>query len=94
MLPLRLPALTGRTSLATVFGYEWLNDGKFGARVEIYQELQKCTAQDVDCLNYWAQEIGRVFLRTRESKAAVTLRWIQMLATPQITQRYTTRRKL
>ena len=53
------PALTGRTSLATVFGYEWLNDGKFGARVEIYQELQKCTAQDVDCLNHWAQEIGR-----------------------------------
>ncbi|MBK8419299.1 hypothetical protein [Candidatus Villigracilis saccharophilus] len=52
------PALTERTSLATVFGYEWLNDGNFGARVETYQDLQQCAAEDVDCLNQWAQEIG------------------------------------
>ncbi|MBK8421848.1 hypothetical protein [Candidatus Villigracilis saccharophilus] len=52
-------ALTERTSLATVFGYEWINDGKFGARVDSYQKLQRCALQDVACLNQWAQEIGR-----------------------------------
>lgn len=53
------PALTERTSIATVFGYEWLNDGKFGTRVGTYQKLQHCADQDIDCLNQWAQEAGR-----------------------------------
>jgi len=68
------PALTERTSIATVFGSEWVNDGNFSARVETYQRLQACAAQDVNCLNQWSQEIGREFsyVYVRKTRGAAT----------------------
>jgi hypothetical protein len=60
-LPLRdawsewFPVLTERHSQATVFGYEWVNDGKFGNRVEAYKDLQACSHEDLNCLDEWDQ---------------------------------------
>ncbi len=66
-LPLRdavsewFPALTSRVSAATVFGYEWVHDGKFAQRTEGYRSLQGCMDQRADCLLQWSEENGRPF---------------------------------
>jgi hypothetical protein len=58
-LPLRdawsewFPVLSERHSQATVFGFEWVNDGQFGDRVEMYKNLQSCVYEDVFCLDNW-----------------------------------------
>ena len=61
------PVLAKRHSLATIFGYEWVNDGLFGKRVEKYQKLQDCIMQDTTCLNQWAlafnEDITYIYLR-------------------------------
>ena len=63
-LPLRdawsewFPVLAERHSQATVFGYEWVNDGKFGQRVEAYKSLQACAYEDSSCLEEWNQGSG------------------------------------
>jgi hypothetical protein len=60
-LPLRdawsewFPELTGRRSQASVFGYEWVNDGQFGRRVEAYEQLQSCAYEDATCIENWQQ---------------------------------------
>ena len=48
-----LPALTERRVATSVFGYEWLNDGLFGARVQSHRDLQACIASDADCVLGW-----------------------------------------
>jgi hypothetical protein len=66
-LPLRdawsewFPVLTERSSQATVFGYEWINDGQFGQRAENYENLQTCAYEAVPCLEAWSQDSGEVF---------------------------------
>ena len=50
------PVITDRRSQATVFGYEWVNDGKFKNRVDAYNDLQACAYQDTDCLVNWGQQ--------------------------------------
>jgi hypothetical protein len=50
------PALTGRTSVATVQGTEWLKDSKFKFVVERNDALQKCTDQSISCLDAWSKE--------------------------------------
>jgi hypothetical protein len=55
------PALTGRRSLGTVFGYEWVNDGQFAQRVARYEKLQKCVNQSPACLEIWGKETGMDF---------------------------------
>lgn len=50
------PAITGRKSLATIFGYEWVNDGKFGERIRRYDSLQACARKNTDCLSEWERE--------------------------------------
>jgi hypothetical protein len=50
------PALTDRTSQATVFGYEWVNDNRFEERIQKYKALQNCINQDETCLNTWTQQ--------------------------------------
>lgn len=82
-LPLRdawsewFPVLTGRQSQATVFGYEWVNDGQFGARVGAYQNLQACAYQDTSCLDTWSQETGaqfsHVYVRNRTDPVRLPL---------------------
>lgn len=55
------PALTGRQSVATVFGYEWINNGDFAKRIAQYQALQACAQQDTSCLGSWETQYGTVF---------------------------------
>ena len=55
------PALTRRKSLATVFGYEWINDGQFAHRVEHYELLQECLGQTTACLESWMKATGLKF---------------------------------
>jgi hypothetical protein len=63
-LPLRdaasewFPALTGRRSIATVFGLEWVRQIDFARQIERNRSLQACAAQDADCLDLWAREHG------------------------------------
>jgi hypothetical protein len=47
------PALTGRASLTTIQGYEWLPGSTFYARKEAFQELQPCLTQDLACVENW-----------------------------------------
>jgi len=47
------PVMTERRSQATVFGYEWVNDGNFKTRVAAYNNLQACAYQDTSCLADW-----------------------------------------
>jgi hypothetical protein len=66
-LPLRdawsewFPVLSERHSQATVFGYEWANDGQFGDRVEIYKNLQACAYENIACLDNWHQGLDGKF---------------------------------
>ncbi|MDE3095994.1 MAG: hypothetical protein KGK07_08335 [Chloroflexota bacterium] len=49
------PVLTGRQSVATVQGYEWLTAaGGFSARVSAYRALQDCANADGSCVERWA----------------------------------------
>jgi hypothetical protein len=50
-----LPALTGRTSVATAQGYEWLPGAKFAERVARHDSLGECVTRDVACVEAWAQ---------------------------------------
>jgi hypothetical protein len=50
------PALTDRTSVATIFGWEWVNDKSFGARITAYKDLQACSTKDEHCIDQWAQK--------------------------------------
>jgi len=46
------PVLTGRVSVNTVQGHEWLSD--FSTCITRYEALRKCAQGDVDCLDTWA----------------------------------------
>lgn len=65
-LPLRdaisewFPVLTAQHSQATLFGYEWVNDGKFGQRVAAYKDLQACRNQNISCLEQWMKKNGDI----------------------------------
>ena len=48
------PALTGRQSVGTVQGTEWLPGGAFDARRSAYIDLQQCANSDGDCLARWS----------------------------------------
>jgi len=82
-LPLRdassewFPALTGRISLGTVFGFEWIHDKDFSARVERYESLQACAVQGSDCLEAWSKNHGEpleyVYIRDAAGISAVPL---------------------
>ena len=45
--------LTEKHSQGTIFGYEWVNDGQFGKRVDSYESLQACSHKDTTCLAEW-----------------------------------------
>ena len=66
-LPLRdawsewFPVITERRSQASVFGYEWINDGQFGRRVDAYKSLQGCAYKDVSCLETLSLESNASF---------------------------------
>lgn len=61
------PVLSGRISVATVQGYEWLPGRQFQRRWERYDALQDCAKRDAECLEAWARHEGvavtHVYLR-------------------------------
>jgi hypothetical protein len=55
------PALTGRTSVATVQGREWAPNGGFRSAIADYEDLQRCAEQDAACLDAWTRDTGESF---------------------------------
>ena len=53
-----LPALSDRTSLATVQGFEWKGRALWDHRVSAYDELQKCTKANASCVASWMKANG------------------------------------
>jgi len=66
------PSITGRTSLNTLQGREWLLGGEFGRFIANTRKLQACTTQGMDCLtpmlSYFGSEYDYIFI----SQAAST----------------------
>jgi hypothetical protein len=50
------PVLTGRTSVATVQGSEWLGGGAYTLAKDKAQQLRYCIEQKPSCIDTWAQE--------------------------------------
>jgi hypothetical protein len=55
------PDLTGRTSIATVQGTEWLTTKPFSVSASEYSDLQDCTDQSSSCLDSWTSRTGASF---------------------------------
>ena len=55
------PALTGRMSVATVQGSEWLPTGQFSQDVTQYNDLQACADQSTACIDNWEKETRKSF---------------------------------
>jgi len=55
------PVLAKRRSQATVFGYEWVPDGRFRQRIEEYQRLQACLYRNASCLDDWSRQVNADF---------------------------------
>lgn len=55
------PTITERVSLATVFGFEWYPDGRFGERIDQYKTLQTCLDENEACIQTWAKENSTFF---------------------------------
>jgi hypothetical protein len=51
------PALSGRTSVATIQGTEWIPH-VFASRLKVYQGLQACSSGDAGCLMAWSHKSG------------------------------------
>lgn len=47
------PALTGRASVATVQGYEWLGKRRYDSQIAVFWGVQGCADDDADCLERW-----------------------------------------
>jgi hypothetical protein len=62
------PALTGRVSVATPNGAEWLPRGEFGRRVQAYGALRGCAQLDAACLDAWSARFGLQFTDVYVSK--------------------------
>ena len=52
------PSLTGRVSLTTIQGYEWLPGSSFYTRKDAFQELQPCLTEDLACVENWVAAQG------------------------------------
>ena len=55
------PALTGRHSVATHEGTEWLGSAVFGDTVHAFDVAQDCAARDDACLDIFSSQTGRTF---------------------------------
>ncbi|MFN2520466.1 MAG: hypothetical protein ABR525_05400, partial [Candidatus Limnocylindria bacterium] len=56
-----LPALSGRRSVATVQGTEWLPSRAFWKQLDRFDLAQECGSQGGDCLERWAASSGTSF---------------------------------
>jgi hypothetical protein len=71
------PALSGRVSLNTVQGAEWLGKGEYERRQQTYRDLAVCAGGDTGCIDDWAAashlQPGFVYLPKGESAAGETV---------------------
>jgi hypothetical protein len=65
------PALTGRISIGTAQGYEWLKENSFEAVLTSSLELQQCADQSISCISAWAntndQDFSYVYVHKMDS---------------------------
>lgn len=65
------PALTGRISVGTAQGYEWLKEDSFGSVLTSSLDLQRCADQAISCITDWAnnnnQDFSYVYIHKMES---------------------------
>lgn len=66
------PALTGRASLSTVQGYEWMPNQAFMRRRKAYNELRRCVNGEVRCVEEWAKAGGLTFTHVYISQPPYT----------------------
>ncbi|MGA7669750.1 MAG: hypothetical protein WBW04_04970 [Nitrolancea sp.] len=55
------PALSGRMSIATVQGTEWLPNKRFASQLTAYDDLQECADQRVTCVDKWSMRTDESF---------------------------------
>ncbi len=55
------PALTGRVSIATPQGREWLRNPSFKSTTESFEDLQACHDSGLSCLDEWQARTGATF---------------------------------
>jgi hypothetical protein len=55
------PTLSGRKSVATVQGSEWIAGGGFSHQKDAFQTLQKCANMDAGCLDRWTATTSKEF---------------------------------
>jgi len=55
------PALTERTSIATVQGYEWDRNNSFESILSRSANVQKCLGESIQCVTSWAESAHIVF---------------------------------
>jgi hypothetical protein len=71
------PALSGRVSLNTVQGSEWLGKDEFNQRQQSFRDLTACGESDSSCLETWIANSGEqpayVYVPKGESAAGTTL---------------------
>ncbi len=65
------PVLSGRESVATVQGTEWLQ-GQFILRDQAHAEARRCAGGDGTCLRRWMTESGKTFSHVYLAKGAST----------------------
>jgi hypothetical protein len=69
------PALSGRTSLNTIFGTEWLKSESLRLNTTRYNDLQACFSSDADCIQAWAikYDVGFTYILIRHQKTPTLL---------------------
>ena len=67
------PTLAARESLATPQGSEWLGDGAYDDRIQVYEALQDCRGHDAACLAAWSDAYGlgytHIYISERDGSA-------------------------
>jgi len=66
------PDLTGRVSVNTVQGSEWLSNKPFAEHVTQYNDVRACADQPASCLDTWSHQTGTTFDYVYVSKSTPT----------------------
>ncbi len=72
------PVFAERRSNATIFGYEWVDDGQFAQRVHFYEEIQKCAEEGLDCLESQRHTEDYSFIYIREARPSLLLTQLEL----------------
>jgi len=71
------PAITGRRSIASFFGAEWIPGLDFGLGLSRYRALQACADKQSQCIEDWmrsgTESADYVYVRARDAQAKTAL---------------------